>query len=308
MGNCNTKYFQEKKNNIEKKEIENENDMAILLVIFNPLCSKRIIMNYWYTRKIYETEKRPVFTLELVYGERCPEIPDALHVKAESLMFHKENLYRIFEKSIDKKYTKLAFLDSDILFSSPYWYEKTSKLLNDYDVVQPFSICNWLDLTYTNVLLTRNSIASMKEYSATYHPGFAWCMRRDWYNKVGFFDFAFSGSGDTLSAIGWLKHPYENFPSLPKALKNKFIEFWNKESPRLTHTEGIIVNHLYHGSRKNRQYLDRHSLLNIDNNISEMIFKNKYGVYEWKKQYNYLDDKFFKYFSSRNDDDLSDLI
>jgi hypothetical protein len=89
--------------------------------VFNPAWTKRMIMNYLYTKTQLDREKIPNFTIELVYPGRAPELPDAFHVKTNSYMFHKENLYRVLETKIPKKYTKLAFLDCDLLFEDMSW-------------------------------------------------------------------------------------------------------------------------------------------------------------------------------------------
>lgn len=287
-----------------------KNDMAICLVVFNPSKTKRILMNYFYTKNQFELRNLPVFTIELVYNGQTPELPNAFHVYSNSIMFHKENLYRILETKIPKQYKKLAFLDCDILFSDPSWYDKTSKLLDEYDVVQPFENAQWLDLTYKYVELTRKTVLEMKKpvWDFNYHPGFAWCMTRKWYNSVGFFDYAISGSGDTLSTAAWLKKTFpKNFQSLPKALEAEYTKFLKNPAPKITYLKGINVLHLYHGSRDNRQYAIRHKILEVRQDISELIKPNKEGVFEWKHphQWNAV---FFEYFRNRKDDSLSHFI
>ena len=105
-------------------------------------------MNYHYTIKKFKLQGFPVYTLELVFSNEQPEIADAMHVYGNSYMFHKELLYRILEKRIPENYTKLAFLDCDLIFSNVSWYKQTSELLDRFDVVQPFEFAEWLDLTY----------------------------------------------------------------------------------------------------------------------------------------------------------------
>lgn len=285
-------------------------DMAICFVVFNPAQTKRILMNYLYVKNHFERQKLPTFTIELIYTGRTPEIPDAFHVSSHSFMFHKENLYRVLETKIPRKYKKLAFLDCDVLFEDPQWYEKTSKLLDEYDVVQPFETAQWLDLTYSNVMLRRQSVVTTpgKTWDFQYHPGFAWCMRRDWYRRVGFFDYAISGSGDTLSSAGWMgKHFTQNFQSLPKSIQSEYTAFREKEHPRITYLKGSQIKHLYHGTRTNRKYAERHKMINIQTDIHDIVTKNKQGVFEWRhpEEWNPM---FFNYFKSRNDDDLSDDI
>ena len=283
--------------------------MAICLIIFNPVRSKRIIMNYLYTINQFELKKLPVFTLELVFENRKPEIPSAFHVRSDSYMFHKERMCRILETKIPSKYKKLLFIDGDVLFSNDNWYSDISKLLDTHDVVQPFESCEWLDLTYTNVTLTRKSVLFMKEptWNYNYHPGFAWAFRRDWYRKVGFFDWAISGSGDTLSSAAWMKKSFPLvFKSLPTSLNLVYNDFFSKPAPRITYYSGCKIQHLYHGSKINRQYVERHRIIDNEPDIRKLITINKDGVYEWndKAKWNPM---FLEYFQSRIDDDLSDL-
>ncbi len=282
-------------------------DMAICVVLFNPTQSKRILMNYLYMKNQFKLHSVPFYTMELVYEGREPELKHAFHVHTKSVMFHKENLFRLLEKKIPSHFTKLAFLDCDILFQDKSWYEKTSKLLNTHDVVQPFETAHWLDLTYKTTMLSRETILHLDKdtWDFKYHPGFAWCMRRDWYKKVGFFDYAVSGSGDTLSCAGWMKKKFPvKFQSLPSAIKEEYSKFYVKESPRITYLKGGEIFHLYHGARINRQYADRHKLLNVNETITELLEPNEEGVFEWRERAKW-NSVFQAYFEGRKEDDLS---
>jgi hypothetical protein len=287
------------------------NKMAICIVLFNPAKSKRILQNY-YTMMSYLT-KYKVYTLELVYEGRQKEIPSkpgVYHAYCKSIMFHKENLCRILESKVHKKYNKIAFIDADLIWDTDSnWYEKALIALDTHDVVQLFDKAIWRNLKL-EPYLERESVIKMKEsvYNSAYHPGFAWGFRRDWYKKVGFFDYAISGSGDTLSVIKWMdKKIPTNFRSIPQPTiqaYNEFILNTNLPQPRITCLRDVTVYHLYHGSRKNRQYVDRHTILNTSTDIRELTYTNCWGVYEWK------DSKWSKsmldYFISRHDDDTDE--
>lgn len=283
-------------------------DMALCFVLFNPAQTKRILMNYLYIKNLYELQGLPIFTLELVYKGRKPEIPDAIHVSCESFMFHKENLYRVLETKIPSCYKKLAFLDADVYFSDITWYQKASTLLNSHDVVQPFERAHWLDLTYKKTMLTRKTVLLNEKTSwdFAYHPGFAWCMRRKWYKQVGFFDYAISGSGDTLSSAAWLRKIFpDKFQSLPAPLVEKFQAYAKLPQPSITYIKDMDLYHLYHGSRENRQYSERHKMLNIRGEIDEFLEKNKEGIWEWKEKPTW-NPVYLQYFKKREDDSLSE--
>jgi hypothetical protein len=274
-------------------------DMAICLVLFNPVKTKKLVQNYF--TMIEKLKGLPVFTLELVYPGREPEIPEAIHIPGSSIMFHKENLCRILETHVPEKYTKLAFLDADILFDDSNWYAKASKALENHDVVQLFTKAQWLDSDGES-MLERESVLKMRDvvWNWKYHPGFAWGFRREWYTKIGFFDYAVSGSGDTLSAMKWLKKDIpKGFKSLPNPLHKRYSEYC-PNPPRITCLTGT-VQHLYHGSRENRQYTERHKLLDVREDIDELLEKRQ-GLFTWKDpKWNSV---FLEYFVSRNDDSV----
>lgn len=286
--------------------LRDRDDMALCFVVFNPAQSKRLMMNYLYVANLYRSFGLPVYTMELVFEGRDPEIPASstvFHVHGKSHMFHKERLCRLLEQRVPRRFTKLAFLDADVIFDHTGWYDETSALLDTHDVVQPFEKAHWMDLSYTEIELTRETVLKMNGpvWDFKYHPGFAWAFRREWYRRYGFFDWAVSGSGDTLSTSQWMSKTFpRNFKSLPAALRYVYKEYAQHPVPRITYRPGDIY-HLYHGSRKNRQYSERHQLLEVSQHIEQMIEINKDGVYEW------VDPKwngvFLDYFKNRFDDD-----
>lgn len=279
--------------------------MALCFVFFNPTQSKRLVMNALYVKNLYESQGLPVYFLELVYKGREPEIHGVLHVSGESILFHKENLYRVLEPNIPEIYTKLAFLDADVLLSDKRWYANASEALETHDVVQPFEDASWFDITYSKELLRRVSVVkSGDNFDDSFHPGFAWCMRRDWYRKIGFIEYAVSGGGDTISSAAWMRKPIHIcFLVAPVCLRSRIEAYYKNESPRISYLEGITVYHLYHGSRANRNYFHRHKKLHGVETVSEILTTNSDGVLEWrdKDKWNPL---FLEYFKQRDDDGI----
>lgn len=282
--------------------------MAICFVLFNPAQSKRILMNYLYVKNLLIQQRFPVFTLELVYEGRAPEVPDAFHVQSSSFLFHKENLCKLMEPMIPSRYTKLAFLDADVYFQDKSWYSKTSTLLNTHDIVQPFERAHWLDLTYKKTMLTRKTVLlnQKPEWDFAFHPGFAWCFKRSWFKKVGFFEYAVTGSGDTLSSAAWLQKSFpKSFQSLPSPLVSKYLDYKTIAVPRITYLKDVDLYHLYHGARQNRQYAERHTLLQVRGEIEEYLERSSQGVFEWKQRERW-NPLLLRYFKGRDDDGLSE--
>jgi hypothetical protein len=70
----------------------------------------------------------------------------------------------------------------------------------------------------------------------------------------------------------------------------------------MTYLDGE-VEHLWHGSRKNRKYAERHTILNSVKNIDSILYTNGDGVFEFSDTA--FNAPFISYFEERKDDDLS---
>ena len=287
------------------------NDLAVGLVFFNPVKSRRILMNYLYTVEKLKLAKIPYYTMELVYNGRNSEIADAFHVRAKSYMFHKENLCYLLEKRIPKYYTKLLFLDADVVFSDPDWYNKLSESLDSYEVVQPFTNAIWLNLEYNTICKTQITCVLDKDKTVNNlqgaHVGFAWAFQRSYFNEVGMFQYDILGSGDSVSSMLFLNNRANYHSSIQREKRITYMsslirQHLKKRCPTITFLNGNII-HLWHGSWENRQYYEKELLLTSVNNIQKLISINKDGVFEFKDLK--LNDILYKYFIDRDDDGLS---
>jgi hypothetical protein len=286
-------------------------DLAVGLVFFNSIKSKRMVMNYLYTIEKFKLAKIPYYTMELVYDGRSPEIADAFHVRGASYMFHKENLCHLLEKRIPANYTKLLFLDADIVFSDEDWYNKLSEKLNSYEVVQPFTNAIWLNLEYNDIIRQRITCVFDKDKSKINingaHVGFAWAFQRSYFNEVGMFQYAIVGSGDTYSSMLYLNNKsFLNNPGSIQGVSSQFNMLFNSSKrPSISYLNGNIF-HLWHGSIENRNYAKRADILSGIEDISNILIKNQDGVIEFTDPT--LNEKMYDYFFNRDDDGLSEVV
>lgn len=321
----------------------NRSDMAVCLVYFNSTKSKRLLMNYLFTVEKLKLAGIKYYTIELYFDS--PEISDAIHFKGSSIMFHKEQLCHVLEPYVSWWYTKVLFLDADIIFEKLDWYDSVSELLDSHDIVQPFETCSWLNLSYKTIELSRESVVKQKHfktYSTKFHPGFAWAFNRQWFRSFGFYRFAITGSGDTLSAAAWFGQSLDSSYNFPKALEASYNEYRKKISssgpkgpsglegliglccgsvglvsaclpgeeetyeiafngPRVTYCPGRIL-HLYHGSRENRKYSDRHNMLNGILDIRKELKVSFYNIFSFRNPN--LQALLKSYFEQRLDDEI----
>lgn len=283
-----------------------KNDIAVGFALFNYTGSCRLIMNYLYTVEKMKSAGIPVFTIELVIKGSNPYIQDAFHVYGTSYLFQKENLFRILEGRIPARFSKLLFIDSDVIFDDPAWYDKLSVILETYDVAHCFETANWLDITYKKTSMTADSyVKSPKkdillwDPSKMYHSGFGWAFTRNWYNQAGFIDETIIGSGDLLFSYGLFGKKYKGTQNF--SFYESSLERWSKTigNPRITYLP-VTLYHLFHGSLKKRQYVSRNEILDNINDVNEIIYKNRDGVFELADSN--LNEKLYGYFKERMDD------
>jgi hypothetical protein len=271
--------------------------MAIGIVLFNFTQSSRVYSNYFNMRRDLDKLSLPVFVLELVLDGQEPRIPGAFIARTSSWMFHKERLCRVLETRIPSNYTKICFLDADILFSNPRWYRNTSDKLDTHTIVQPFSYVKWYNYNGTGFEDEKPGTvyAGPSDHS---HPGFAWAFQRSWYRTYGFYDYSITGGGDTLSVASWF-HRALGWDICRFKLYQEYFERLNAS----IHTIGCIdgdVYHLWHGSRENRQYMSRHEILSGIDDPRRILQVNADGVYELTDRT--INEKMKEYFVSRDED------
>jgi len=297
--------------NIAYKEPDSKKDLAVGLVYFNSAKSKRLLMNYLYTREKLNIANIPNYTIEMYVT--TPEIKDAIHIKTDFILFQKERLCHVLEKSIPKQYTKLLFLDADLIFDDVNWYNQLSKKLDSFNVVQPFSTALWLDITYKHIVKQRSSIVFnlklgnlkkiVKGGVLGFHPGFSWGFQRPWFKKNGFFQEAILGDGDTLSSTSWInRNFFDEIIEKCKYITPPAKEYVNSmDHPSVCYLEGKIY-HLWHGDNKKRQYEERRNILKGITDIRDIIKEDKSGIYALKDQS--LKARIMKYFRDRDDDGI----
>jgi hypothetical protein len=285
-----------------------QKDMAVCFVYFNASNSKRILMNLLYIQNMMQLAQIPIFTME-VYSTK-PAIYKSFRIKSDSVLFHKERLCYLLEKQVPAKYTKLLFLDSDIIFDNPKWYDDLSTSLDTYDIVHPYEKAYWLDLTYSNFIRQADSVMIDKNNEtvikyATSHVGFGWAFRREIFNKYGYYPYCIIGSGDSLSTMAWFK---QNPDRVINQMNCKYeaaayTDFINKVNPKpkMSYISGSVY-HLYHGSFTNRKYYNRHFIFKNVEDVRDILKEDESGLFEITDPE--IAQQVKDYFTDRNDDEV----
>jgi hypothetical protein len=296
-------------------------DMAVVMVMFNACDSARIVQNWLFVWNRLVSAGIPVFGVELLYPWQKPALSDAvktLTVRSDSVMFHKEKLVERLMREVPASYTKICYMDCDVVFHRPDWYDAVSAALDKIAVVQPFSRCYWLGPDLRTSLITRNSAAAEIDQIRSAHatggsdrlsgnPGFAMAMQR----SVQHFPWAIVGGGDAVffRGVNGLVGEFAN-PRMSKLMAESWTT-WTATSG--VGTAGCIegdISHLWHGPVSGRQYYDRYAQFikavpASVSDIRELLVENTDGVWSWKPEYkSALNKMMLHYFAGRDDDSM----
>ena len=279
-------------------------DLAVGLVYFNSSKSTRILMNYLYTVAKLNLAGIPNYTLEMY--EKKPELSDVFYIKTDIILFQKERLCHLLEKKIAKQFTKLLFLDCDVIFDRKSWYNDISQMLDTYEIVHPFSKTCRLDLTYKKCLEWGDAIGTFPQHKKEIHmnPGYAWAFQRKWFVDKGFYQYAILGGGDIASARPWVKAWHTKHIDSKNYRSQSMNEYISKVGePKVGFLDGLIY-HLFHGSVRNRQWGTRYQILKDFKDPRDATKETKEGILTIKNKT--LKSKIREYFARRDDDGIKE--
>lgn len=282
--------FQRKKEELGNIPLDKEDILYIVISVFSPYGRDiRTKLAQEFIDRIENLQKRghpvQICIIELLYSTQKnflkvsnPDFHLQIQYKHDIYLFNKENLINVgVKKLLPSNWKWMAWIDADIEFKDEFWIEKTLQLFKSgkYDVIQLFSICRYLskyntpqEYFHSSIsLLFNNHLLKNKKYR---HPGFAWACSRDAYEKMGgLFEYAIIGGGDFIMEACFTNR----FHIIEKKFKenidflNYIRIFYEKVKDFSYNFLNILIEHHYHGERKNRMYVNR----------NDIILKNKFN-------------------------------
>jgi hypothetical protein len=290
-------------------------DTAVIMAFFNPANYKRPLKNIIYVMHTLTSQDIPCYVIECVFPHRRPQVPGAsMVVHSKTPMFYKEQLFNLMEKEVPPQYTKLVFMDGDVIFEAPDWIDQVSRSLEDHDIIMPFENACWLYPDNITVRSFKKSLAWALTNEIEfhnfhqYHPGFAWAMRRDFFNKIGgFFDKKFLGGGDV--SIGAVVLPGVTEEAIRASAEQAsvvepFFAYYKRVKalePRIGYLP-FDVYHLFHGLKHERKYSTRYPRVKklLQGDFESFTKMNPDGLYEFTDPQ--IAAYAVEYFKGRNED------
>ncbi len=254
-------------------------DICVAMCFFSPVGYKKPINNVFTVIDSFNKANIPYYIIELLYPGQTSIIPNSIVVHGKSILFSKENLWNILEKHIPEQYSKVIFMDTDVLYSDPDWLDKASDLLEYNHTIQ---CMEWshkdINSVYEKIELSEDPMFHKISFAKAiktqaeidlrlHHMGFCIGIRRDFFHKInGFFEYAMTGYGDTLYWSCFTKDFYprrKHFVDFFADINEKYIEYRKYLSQfyiypeKVDYLSGCLAMHLYHGTVANRRYTNR---------------------------------------------------
>lgn len=248
---------------------------------------------YWRRRANFAHFRRhlnlPLLAVELNLGggyELAPNDAEILiRVSDGDVMWQKERLLNIAIDALPKSCEFVAWMDCDVLFPKPEWTTQACRLLDRYDLVQPFAEMLHLrpeaNLNATDwageALFTRRSVGTLfledgdpHEYFALLAekktqargPGHVWVARRELLDRHGLYDARVIGGGDSVvagAAYGTWEHAIaRQRMNEPQAEHyRQWAEAFYADVQGRVACLDMAALHLWHGDIDDRRYRER---------------------------------------------------
>lgn len=273
----------------------------------------------------------PLCTVELAFGEQPFELTekDADHLiqlRGADVLWQKERLLNLGLQALPRECDRVAWLDCDILFERPDWAGETARLLQEYVVVQPFSLSVRLLPEETRVDtedlplgsaehqvlhsvaygVRARGLDSLARYHEHGHTGYAWAARREALTP-GLYDANILGNADlNIAQAMFAGCRYLKTDRLSPAARRHLMlwaeRFYVGVKGSVAPLEGTLF-HQWHGSKDDRLYHGRLQVL-IEHDFDPVadLAVGDNGAYRWASDKPELHRWCREYFAMRRED------
>lgn len=231
-------------------------------------------------------------------------------VKKENICFQQYACINLLEKIIPNKYTKIAWIDHDVFFMNPNWYDEASISLETNKLVQLFDCYISTGIDGREINRKKSCIKypkTLKTGPRNGKTGVAWAARRDlWTVGGGLYPYSVMGGGDTIFLFSAYDNPtvqdeWKTFVPINGNRflnwKRKFISYVNEQCSCIS---GKVV-HEWHGDLPNKKYGARHEIL-LGLDLENVITLNDQGIIEFRGVSDEFLESVLMYFNTRQED------
>ena len=282
-------------------------DIAAVCCYFNPAGYQTLRSNYDRFREAWgQRSDVPLFTVEVLFGGSPKTIPDAdWTLTARDRFFHKEGAINYAARHLPPQYSKVMWLDCDLIWEHYHWTATVSRLLDSYTSVQCGSRIHMLS-PRGNIELSQSSWVAAPGVG---FPGFAWASRVEYFRRLGLYPYNIVGGGDQVALQGFCgdlaKISLRNWMRSIGPACSQHAQAWIDRATEITDGRAacvdVAVNHLWHGSRANRRYATRNTIHHaIDPDLDFELTDD--GLVQWRDLNHPAGPMVRQYFKDRQED------
>jgi hypothetical protein len=292
---------------------------------FNPMRYQSKRANYIVFRKHLRV---PLLAIELGYSSdfelQRNDAEILVQRRGQDILWQKERLLNIALQALPGNCRKVVWLDCDVIFEADDWAERTSRSLDRFPLVQPFSHLHrmppyWMpsqpkpseiELLCSVPFLIASGMPAATCLSTPFSriqctPGYAWAANREQLGNHILYDACIVGGGDSAMA----RAAYGRFED---ALRLQYLHRDHYLSWAIPFHEAVRSNvgfltgnlfHLWHGKTEYRQYRERNEQMErfqFDPFIDVALDQN--GVWRWNSAKLEMHEFVREYFSRRRED------
>lgn len=217
--------------------------------------------------------KYPITTIEVALDKSLFFIEDSIRILANdnNILWQKERLFNIALQHIPENFTKIVWVDTDIIFLNDNWLIDLEKILDEYTIAQPFEYVfetegnNHCLNNYSYSKCLKDHLDQGSDIPIFAAMGLCWGFNRNILAN-GFYDRHILGSNDALQLLS-VMGDYLNsqvINTYPKALVKDWLYYCRQMPPLIKYNVGYCkgkIQHLYHGNMYKRGYHTREKLL-----------------------------------------------
>lgn len=303
--------------------------LCVITVFFNPAGFTSLLKNYFLFAEQLKRQNVELITVECAFNGGPFYIPESKNVhrlESNSVMWQKERLINYGVSKLPDNCDYYAWVDCDVMFHNEDWASLAEDKLQTADVIQLFKKVYYMPngmLEYDGSKIPciqsvawqwkihRNWLQRRRNCELPFSvPGFAWACKRNLFDNIngasGLYDRNIVGSGDTFLVDcyldSWDIHGFASkFNDAMKIDLMKWCKDLRAKKPVLDYIP-VDISHLWHGSLKNRKYMDRHDIiLKYDYNPQEDV-KLINNVFEWSSDKPEMHHDIRQYFYDRKED------
>lgn len=223
----------------------------------------------------------------------------------QNLLWQKEPIINHAIRQLPPAYEAVAWIDPDLLFHNPNWFEQTCTALEKHPVVQMFSYVRYLGPNGEEARLVSGS-AHAGDQASFLAPGGAIAARREILDALPLYDRHILGGGDQIFMDACRGVMGRVSRELPPRCRLHVDDYMQRLHSLVQGDVGVvpgIVSHLWHGDRVRRRYRERHQVLARRRyDPTEDVRLGANGLLEWATDKPDLHESVYGYFKQRKED------